>query len=451
MFRTRKPLRPLRGRVAVAIANAAVVAVAPLAVALTTATPATATPAAAAVARPILFVHGAAGSAAQFETQAKRFASNGYPATSIDGIDYDYTFSAEPTTAVLNRIEQRVDALLQQTGADKVELVAHSLGTYLSHSYLETPARAAKVAHYVNLDGATALRLPGGVPTLAIWGEGSTLRRIGGATNVYQRDQSHTQTVTSTQSFTQMYRFFTGAAPQTTSVTPQTGAVQLSGRAVLFPSNVGAGGMGLTVYAIDATGRRTGQPVATFVLGADGSFGPFTADPSARYEFALDQGSGQTQHHYHQPFQRTDRLIRLLTNRPGEGMGARVPVGPAHSALSITRYKEWWGDQGSTSDDRLVINGTNIVNFITAPRDKRAIGVFAHDQNIDQRTEVFTSIDDFDETFITAADIYVPASANGAGTITIAVASRAGGGNHLFTVPNWPSSTDRITINVPDL
>ncbi|GAA0963025.1 alpha/beta fold hydrolase [Virgisporangium aurantiacum] len=405
----------------------------------------------AAAPRPIVFVHGAAGSAAQFETQAKRFASNGYPVTVVDGIDYDFSFATESSAAVLNRLEQRITALLQQTGADKVDLVAHSLGTFLSQSYLDTPARAARVAHYVNLDGATALRQPGGVPTLAIWGEGSILRRIGGATNVYQRDQSHTQTVTSVQSFSQMYRFFTGSAPQTTAVVPQAGPVQVSGRAVLFPSNAGAGGMTLTVYEVaDATGQRTGGPVATFALGADGSFGPFTANPATRYEFALAQGQGQTQHHYYQPPQRTDRLVRLLTNRPGEGIGARVPVSPAHSALSISRYKEWWGDQGS-SGDALSINGTNIVNAVTAPRDKRAIGIFAHDQNTDRRTNLAVAIPDFDETFITAADIYVPASPGGSGSVTVVAQSRAGGGTHRFVVPNWPSDTDRISVSVPDL
>lgn len=405
----------------------------------------------AATPRPIVFVHGAAGSAAQFQTQAKRFASNGYPATLIDGIDYDFSFANESSTAVLNRLEQRISTLLEQTGADKVDLVAHSLGTFLSHSYLDTPSRAAKVAHYVNLDGATALRQPGGVPTLAIWGEGSILRRIGGATNVYQRDQSHTQTVTSVQSFTQMYRFFTGSAPQTTAVVPQSGAVQVSGKAVLFPSNAGASGMTVTVYEVAATtGQRIGGAVATYTVGADGSFGPFTANPAARYEFALAQGQGQTQHHYYQPLQRTDRLVRLLTNRPGEGIGARVPVSSRHSALSISRYKEWWGDQG-TSGDTLAINGTNIVNAVTAPRDKRAIGIFAHDQNADGRTNLAVAIPDFDETFITAADIYIPASPNGTGTATVVAQSRAGGGTHQFVVPNWPSNTDRISINVPDL
>lgn len=437
-----------KGRLAVAVAAAISMVAVPLAVMI-----ASTGSAAAAVVRPVIFVHGAAGSAAQFETQAKRFASNGYPVTSIDAIDYDYTFAAESSTAVLNRLEQRINALLQQTGADKVELVAHSLGTFLSQSYLDRPSRAAKVAHYVNLDGSTALWQPGGVPTLAIWGEGSILRRIGGATNVYQRDQSHTQTVTSTESFTQMYRFFNGTNPATTAVTPQTGTVQLSGKVVLFPSNAGASGMRVTVYEVAAaTGQRvTGQAVATFELAGDGSFPAFAANPTARYEFAIEQGGGQVQHQYFQPFQRTDRLIRLLTNRPGEGIGARVPVSPAHSALSISRYKEWWGDQGSSGNDVLAINGTNILNSVTAPRDKRAIGIFAHDQNTDKRTNLTTALADFDETFITGADIYIPASPTASGTITLNITSRAGGGAQQFTVPNWPSSTDRISINVLDL
>lgn len=126
---------------------------------------------------------------------------------------------------------------------------------------------------------------------------------------------------------------------------------------------------------VAATGQRaTGQAVATFQLAGDGSFPAFAANPAARYEFAVEQGGGQVQHQYFQPFQRTDQLIRLLTNRPGEGIGARVPVGAAHSALSISRYKEWWGDQGSSGNDVLAVNGTNILNPVTAPRDKRPSG-----------------------------------------------------------------------------
>ncbi|WP_155375782.1 alpha/beta fold hydrolase [Catellatospora vulcania] len=407
---------------------------------------------AAAVRRPIVFLHGAAGSAAQFETQAKRFAGNGYPVEIIDGIDYDYSFTAESSSAVLNRLEQRIDQLRQQTGADKVDLVAHSLGTFLSHTFLRTRSRAAKVAHYVNLDGATALSRPGGVPTLAIWGEGSTSRRIWGATNVYQSDQSHTQTVTSTQSFVQMHRFIAGADPATTAVVAEPGPITLTGKAVLFPSNAAATGVRVDVYEIAAaTGRRlTSQPAAQFAIAADGGFGPFTAAPSARYEFAIVHDAGHVQHHYFQPFQRTDRLLRLLTNRPGEGISSRVPVDPRHSALSLTRYKEWWGDQGANSD-HLTVNGLGILNAVTAPRDKRAIGLFAHDQLVDQRTDLSRAIADFDEVFITAADVYIPAAADASGTVTVTIQSRAGGGTQQFTVPNWPSHTDRVTINALDL
>jgi triacylglycerol esterase/lipase EstA (alpha/beta hydrolase family) len=42
-----------------------------------------ASPAPARALRPIVFVHGATGSGAQYETQAMRFASNGYPASYI--------------------------------------------------------------------------------------------------------------------------------------------------------------------------------------------------------------------------------------------------------------------------------------------------------------------------------------------------------------------------------
>ena len=156
------------------------------------------------------------------------------------------------------------------------------------------------------------------------------------------------------------------------------------------------------------------------------------------------------QHQYFQPFRRTDRLIRLLTNRPGEGISARVPVGPRHSALTVTRYKEWWGDQGGSSDV-LLVNGTNILNAVTAPRSKRAIGIFVHDQNIDQRTDLTAALPDFDETFITAADVYVPASADAAGSITVTIQSRAAGGTQQFVIPAWPSSTDRIALTAADL
>jgi hypothetical protein len=39
--------------------------------------------------RPVIFVHGSSGSAIQFETQAMRFTSNGYPQQLLFAFEYD--------------------------------------------------------------------------------------------------------------------------------------------------------------------------------------------------------------------------------------------------------------------------------------------------------------------------------------------------------------------------
>ncbi|GIH01968.1 lipase [Rhizocola hellebori] len=402
--------------------------------------------------RPVVFVHGSAGSAMQFQTQAKRLASNGYPAEIIEAHDYDSTFATETPDQIFARLDQRIARLLAQTGADKVDLLGHSLGTFMAQSYLASPLRAATVAHYVNLDGRTATALPGGVPTLAVWGEGSTERTIIGATNVYFSDQSHTQVVTSPETFVQVYRFFTGAGPRTTQLLPEPpGRLTLSGRAVLFPTNVGVAGATLQVYAINPlTGaRRPGPPLETFVLPEDGSFGPFRALGFRRYEFALVREGAATHHFYFQPSVRSDRLIRLLAGIPGQGLDALTEKSEAHTNLVISRNKEWWGDQGEGSD-ALYVNGQNILNAANTPRVKRAIGIFAYDRFVDRATDLTAPIPAFfAQTFITGMDVYVPAAPANLGIAFVAVKSRTGG-LELVNVPNWPSAQHRVTIQVND-
>src|SRR4030043_2274368 len=46
--------------------------------------------------KPIVFIHGFAGSAAQFESQAMRFESNGYPASYIAAYEYDSSPGLSP-------------------------------------------------------------------------------------------------------------------------------------------------------------------------------------------------------------------------------------------------------------------------------------------------------------------------------------------------------------------
>ena len=396
--------------------------------------------------RPVIFVHGSAGSAAQFQTQAKRLASNGYPIEAIEAIEYDSPAVAGILTGIHAGLDARIDRLLAATGADRADLVAHSLGTYVAQSYLASPARAARVAHYVNLDGRTAAAPPGGVPTLAIWGEGDPGRSVAGGVNVYLPEQSHTQTVSSAESFRAMFRFLRGHEPRTTHIVPQAVA-HVAGRAVLFPSNAGVGAATLEVYPVGLlTGRRlTTRPRYAVPVAADGSFGPLALAPTVRHEFALLRPGADVHHFYLPPARRSDSFVRLLTGRPGEGVGALIDTSDRHTALTVNRQKEWWGDQGAAGD-HLWVNGRDLLNPATAPRAKRVIGVFAFDDGSDGVTDLTTPVPEiFAQPFLTGADVFLPA-----GPLVSVVVGHRGGGHEVASVPGWRSSAHRVTINVDD-
>ncbi|MEV4122295.1 alpha/beta hydrolase [Micromonospora sp. NPDC049645] len=403
--------------------------------------------------RPVIFVHGSAGSAAQFQSQAKRLASNGYPIDIIEAHEYDSPNVAAILPQVYAGLDARIARLLAATGSDRVDLLAHSLGTFVTQGYLaSSPERAARVAHYVNLDGRTATSPPGGVPTLAIWGEGDPARAIAGATNVHLPEQSHTQTVSSPESFGEMFRFLRGRNPHTTRIVPQLfGAARVSGRAVLFPSNVGVTGATLEVYPVDPLtgGRLSHRPTHRLPLGGDGSFGPLPVLATARYEFAIVRPGAATHHFYFQPFLRSDSFVRLATSVPGEGLSALVDTSDRHTALTIQRQKEWWGDQGGAGDN-LWINGRDVLNAANTPRVKRTIAIFAFDDGSDAVTDLSTPLPEFfSQTFITGMDLFIPAAPSQLGVARITVGQR-GGGYEVINVPNWRSSTDRVTVNVDD-
>jgi hypothetical protein len=403
--------------------------------------------------RPVIFVHGSAGSATQFQSQAKRLASNGYPIEVIEAHEYDSPTIATILPEVYAGLDARITRLLATTGADRVDLLAHSLGTFVTQGYLNSsPARAARVAHYVNLDGRPAASPPGAVPTLAIWGEGDPARAVVGATNVHLPDQSHTQTVSSPESFGEIFRFLRGRAPHTTRITPQLfGTARVSGRAVLFPSNAGVTDATVEVYPVSSLtgGRLSHRPTHRLAVGGDGSFGPVPVLATARYEFALVRSGAPTHHFYFQPFLRSDSFVRLATSVPGEGLGALVDTSDRHTALTIQRQKEWWGDQGEAGD-HLWINGTDVLNAANAPRAKRTIAIFAFDDGSDGVSDLTAPLSEFfSQTFITGMDLFIPAAPAHLGLVRITVGQR-GGGHDVITVPNWRSSDHRVSINVDD-
>src|SRR4051794_19567030 len=223
---------------------------------------------------PLLFVHGIEGSGGQFESQAMRFMSNGYPRGWIDEVDYNSTRAVADKSEVDQQIDAAIATLKRRTGKSKVDVVAHSLGTSVMYDYLTNGAMAAQrranVAHYINVDGQN--QNPG-VPTLAVWaGRGTPGRHMDGAQNVTIPDQTHVQTCTSAESFLAYYRFLTGHKPSY-DIVRQRGAIHVAGKALNFPQNAGLLGATVQVWPLDADGERTtATPLASIAI-SDGSTG----------------------------------------------------------------------------------------------------------------------------------------------------------------------------------
>ena len=155
------------------------------------------------VALPIVFVHGFAGSAQQYESQAMRFVANGYPQERIVAYDHDgagldiAAYVAGPDRGGRRRPSPSFDV-------EQVYLVGHSRGTSVStHLTSSDPAQAAKVAKYVAIDGRPC-------PDASCPASRPPRRQFPG--------QSHVEVATSKESFAMQYEFLVGEAPEVVDI-----------------------------------------------------------------------------------------------------------------------------------------------------------------------------------------------------------------------------------------
>jgi hypothetical protein len=295
------------------------------------------------------------------------------------------------------------------------------------------------------------------VPTLALWGTKGPIsqpagRSITGAQNVDIPDSSHVQTATSPLSFSYFYKFFTGAAPASTQIMPQQGAITIAGRDVDFPDNDGLIGATVQVWNINqSTGQRIGSaPIASFRIGMSGNFGPVTVQAGRRYEFAEVRTGLPTHHFYYEPFLRTDHLVRLLESDALRSLGG--PPESSSVAMLILRYKELWGDQGS-ENDVLTINGQSVCNQTTCPLNKEVNGLFAADFNHDGKSEtdqIWPPYNNSSPYFVSSVDVFAAAQSPPVGEVTVTLKDRGVGPLHTISFPNFEGTTDDVTVQLDD-
>ncbi len=413
---------------------------------------------------PIVFVHGSAGSAAQYETQSRRFDGNGYPASLVRAFEYDSSFATNSFAQVTERLDAFVDGLRAEHGVDQVYLVGHSLGTFVSNTYLGNAGRAAKIAKYIGIDGSSNASCGIASPTLdcmGIWQGTNTTGNVGG-NNIRLSPQTHVQVATSAESFAAQYEFFVGEEPETTLVLPEPpGTVTISGRAVEFPQNIGTPGAMLEIWEVDtSTGaRKDAEPHAVLPLADDGSWGPVSVNGQQHYELFVLREGFLGHHFYFQPWSRSTSMVRMNLAPPNSQIVANTNLSDNHTAATVVRQKEWWTTHSTGQNDVLEISTQSAsrgdqpaVNALTRVTSNGVIGIHVHDAAESPGDSTLNLLPFFPtQAFQTGVDVFMPAAEPTDGTVSFVNAPR-GDTSRLQTinVPNWRSSASRATVTFND-
>jgi pimeloyl-ACP methyl ester carboxylesterase len=186
--------------------------------------------------------------------------------------------------------------------------------------------------------------------------EGPALK---GASNVVLPRVDHRETSFSPAAFAATWRFLTGREPTTLDVVPEEHPVlrgKVTGLGVSstdpasgnVANNLPIPGARVEVYALDAaTGQRVGGAVHTQTIGADGTWGPFTARRDTPWEFVVSAPGYATTHIYRSPFPRSSSVVHLRPERIPETDKA----GPA--LVIFTRPRGYF----DPARDRMVFDG----------------------------------------------------------------------------------------------
>src|SRR4029077_13654127 len=107
-------------------------------------------PAGASAQDPILFVHGYVESASLWNTMIANFEKDGYSKSFLSAYSYN---TSQSNKVDAEEVKSRVETLLKNTGATKVDIVAHSMGSRNSRGYIKFLGGEAKVDGWVSLGG----------------------------------------------------------------------------------------------------------------------------------------------------------------------------------------------------------------------------------------------------------------------------------------------------------
>ena len=114
-------------------------------------TGAAAAPASSFAVDPILFVHGFASTSSVWNSMKAKFEKDGWPSSYLSA--YSYNTSQSNKVDAEKEVKPRVESLLKSTGATKVDIIAHSMGSLNSRWYIKFLGGESTVDEWVSLGG----------------------------------------------------------------------------------------------------------------------------------------------------------------------------------------------------------------------------------------------------------------------------------------------------------
>jgi pimeloyl-ACP methyl ester carboxylesterase len=377
---------------------------------------------------PVVMLHGFLASGDTYAKFHQLFTSNGYKPNLLYAFDWN-SLNQFGGNSTVQQLDAFINKVLAQTGAARVRLMGHSAGGGVCYSYLNDPARAAKVDGYVHI-GSSVQAQPAGPngtePTLNLWSSDDEIAQGGdipGATNVQLSGKDHYEVATSAASFAAVYQFFHNSPPATLDITPES-IVCIGGRVVFFGENTPLVNAKVEIYPVDpATGTRlSATPFETWFSDSLGYWGPTNVPANTTFEFVSTSAvPGQrVVHYFREGFNHLNSLVYLRMVPPPPSLAALLlgglPNSENQSVLNIFSASQ----AVVHGRDTLTVAGSVLSTPQYASPAKTAITYFLYDDG-DGATELspvglfgqFSFLNGVDMFFPTATPTSIPVVLNG--------------------------------------
>lgn len=357
---------------------------------------------------PVIFVHGMLASGDTWAVQCQRFVQQGYTTDYLQVLDWNTLSFGSKNDLLLDSL---INKTLKQTGAMQVNLVGHSAGGGVCNSYLQNPAQAKKVAHYVHIGSGKINQLPT-VPVLNIYSTDDKVTGgsdLNGAENLKLAGADHYEVATSLSTFEALFRFFNLQQPnQSVSKQKKSSTVQLAGRIVGFGTNIPVANASLQISEYNpVTGDISPNPVFTTTSDSLGFWSGCSAQTDKYYEMKVTPTDPKSRviHYYFEPFQSNNNWLYLRT-LSSNGMSAMLtgnfPKNDTQSVVTIFSAQK----SIINGRDSLTINHIPLNTAQLASPAKTAIAFFVY-QNNSPANKAMTNF-----PFISTVNTSLPADSN---------------------------------------